>query len=92
MQELDITWQRAIRIWWAWFWRTLALSIVCSGLIGFAIGLFGAMLGFRNTAPLSMITGIVVGVIAGVAMLVTSLKKSYPGFRVALIAKSDPLP
>ena len=92
MQELEITWQRAIRIWWAWLWRTLALSVVCGGLIGFAIGFFGAMLGFRSVAPLNMVVGIVVGVIAGVAMLVTALKKKYPGFRIALIAQSDPLP
>ena len=92
MQELEITWQRATRIWWAWIWRALALSVVCGGLIGFAIGFFGAILGFRNVAPLTMVVGIVVGVITGVAMLVTALKKSYPGFRVAFIAQSDALP
>ena len=92
MQELEITWQRTIRIWWAWLWRAFALSMVCGGLIGFAIGLFGSMLGFHNLAPLTMVVGSVVGVIAGVAMLVTALKKSYPGFRVALISQSDLLP
>lgn len=87
MQELEITWQRAIHIWWAWLWRALALSVVCGGVIGFAIGFFGAMLGFRDLGPLTMVVGMVVGVIAGVAMLVTALKKSYPGFRVALVAR-----
>jgi ABC-type amino acid transport system permease subunit len=92
MQELEITWQRAVRIWWAWLWRALALSLVCGGVIGFAIGFFGAMLGFRNIDPLITVVGLVVGVVAGVAMLVTALKKKYPGFRVALVAQNETLP
>jgi hypothetical protein len=92
MQELEITWQRATRIWWAWVWRTAALSVVCGGLIGFAVGLFGAMLGLRNLAFLNMAVGLVVGVVVSVTMLVTALKKIYPDFRVTFIAQSDPLP
>lgn len=92
MQELEITWQRATRIWWAWLWRAAALSVVCGGLIGFVIGLLGAMLGFRNLAPLNLVVGLVVGVVVGVTMLVTALKKIYPGFRGAFIAQSDSPP
>ncbi len=91
MQELEITWQRVIRIWWAWLWRALVLSVVAGGVLGFAIGFVGAILGFRDIAPLTTLVGLTVGVVAGIAMLVVALKKSYPGFRVAFIADDAPL-
>lgn len=91
MQELEITWQRAVHIWWAWLWRAIALSFVCGIAIGFVLGFVGAMLGFDDLTVLSVVLGLVVSVVSGVAMLVTALKKNYPGFRVALVAQQDRL-
>jgi uncharacterized membrane protein len=92
MQELEITWQRVAHIWWAWLWRSLALSVVCGGVLGFLIGFIGAMLGFRDVTTVTTVVSITVGAIVAVAMLVTALKKTYRGFRVVLLAQEESAP
>lgn len=47
--ELEITWARTIRVWWALLWRNLLVmlgvlpvSFVVGGIVGFVLGTVGA--------------------------------------------------
>ena len=94
--ELEITWGRTFRVWWAYLWRNLlfiALSVVAGfvlgAIIGFILAAFGASAKTIQlvVTPLSFILGMVISVIP----LKMILGKNFGEFRVALV-KNEPSP
>ena len=85
MEEIEITFGRVARIWWAWSWRTGLFSILIGSVIGFVIGFISAMFRFKQAGGLILLLSGVAGVLLSIWMMTKILKKKYPGFRIALI-------
>ncbi len=90
--ELEVTWGRAVRVWWSYFWRNL-ITLVVTMIIGAVIG---AVLGFAMGAagvPIQtiQIISVVVGLVLGLGMSVVPMKlilgKDFGEFRLVLMSK-----
>lgn len=93
--ELEVTWGRAARVWWAYFWRNL-LAIVGAVVVGAILGgILGMVLGAMGlspstikivVAPISIILGFGISIIP-VKMI---LGKDFGAFRLVLVEKHNP--
>ncbi|MBM3163594.1 MAG: hypothetical protein FJZ79_09890 [Chlorobi bacterium] len=90
--ELEITWKRAVRVWWSYLWRNLTAIVVAMiiGMIfGFIIGFIMGAMGFPIltiqlvTAPL----GFVIGLGISIVPMKMILGKDFGEFRLVLLAK-----
>ena len=90
--ELEITWGRAVRVWWPYLWRNI-IAIVVSMLIGMVVravigGILGAMdFSIRTiqivVAPISFVMGLAISIVP----LRMILGKDFGDFRLVLLAK-----
>jgi len=93
--ELEITWKRAIRIWWSYFWRNL-LAVIASLFIGVIVGgVIGLILGIAGVPPETIkIVCMPIGAIIGLALSVVPIKlilgKDFGEFRLVLVSKEAP--
>lgn len=90
MEELEVTWGRAARIWWSIAWR----SALAAGVVGIAIGvLVGIALGAAGRPDLArqfgQLLGIAVAIPVGIWAVKAVLSKEYRQFRVALISSAE---
>ena len=90
--ELEITWGRVVRVWWAYLWRNL-IAVVVAMLIGILLGfLLGFILGAVGV-PTQTIKLIVtpIGAILGLAISIFPMKmimgKDFGEFRLVLVKK-----
>lgn len=90
--ELEITWGRVVRVWWAYLWRNL-IAIVVAMLAG---GIIGGILGFiLGAAGVSIetikIVVMPIGAILGLAISIFPMKmilgKNFGEFRLVLVQK-----
>ncbi len=92
--ELEVTWERAFRVWWAYFWRSLiaiAASIVVGAVVG---GILGFILGAAGvpTKTIPIVTapvGFVVGLLFSVVPVKMILGKDFGEFRLLLVATQN---
>jgi hypothetical protein len=94
--ELEVTWPRALRVWWALAWRSF-LAIPLAGalgcVIGFVMGLLGPLLHVDQRRVMFAIQlvvmpmGAAIGVLVGIWATRAVLRKSFREFRIALIAR-----
>ncbi len=90
--ELDVTWERLLRIWWSWFWRTLVATVAGSVMAAMAGVWIGALAGFL-ALPLWVATGggAAAGVVMGIGLsfipLWQILGRDYGDFRLVLIRR-----
>jgi hypothetical protein len=89
--EVEITWGRVIRVWWAYFWRNLLAifaaviaGAIVGGLIGFVMGAMGL-----NISAIQYVTASV-GAFLGLSLSVMPIKmilgKDFGQFRLVLVA------
>lgn len=88
MQELEITWERALHVWWAFFWRCIAYVLPGSLVLGVAIAVIASLfnIDLEHYAWTLNALGFVVGFFVSWWVLKNILGKSFSGFRIALIA------
>jgi hypothetical protein len=90
--ELEITWSRAVRVWWSYLWRNL-IAIVVGLLVGMIIGgVIGLILGAMGVSVRTIqIVVAPIGFVVGLALFVVPLKmilgKDFGEFRLVLLAK-----
>ena len=91
--ELEVTWNRAIRVWWSYLWRNLLAilaAMLLGGLAGFFIGVVTGILGISTETTKLMAT--VVGAVIGLAISIVPIKlilgKDFGEFRLVLV-KND---
>lgn len=89
--EMEVTWGRAIKVWWAYAWRNF-IAIIASVIAGAILGFIaGFVLGAAGAAP-STIKAVTfpLGVIAGLAFSIIPMKlilgKNFGEFKLALIS------
>ncbi|MGH8507064.1 MAG: hypothetical protein ACRETM_14060 [Stenotrophobium sp.] len=92
--ELEITWGRAIRIWWSYFWRNL-IAILAAVIVGGVIGgILGAIMGtagasMKTIQMVSMPIGLILGLGISVIPMKMILGKDFGEFRLALVQKQQ---
>jgi hypothetical protein len=93
--ELEVTWKRTIRVWWAYFWRNLfaiVAAMMCGMVVGFIIGVIMGLMGAPIwavqlvVAPLGFLIGLAISVVP-VKMI---LGKDFGEFRLVLLANEPP--
>lgn len=91
MNEVEVTWKRAVKVWWSLFWKVALISVGLSFLIGMLLGFLGTAAGVAPTALrlISYLIGGAVGVFVGVAVLKSVLTKTFSDFRIVLVAKGQ---
>lgn len=91
--ELDITWGRAFRVWWALLWRG-SLAFMASILMGaLGGGLLGTALGSLDfdiilIKNLAGILGFLIGLAFSIIPVKLVLGKSFSSFRLVLVPKN----
>ena len=86
MQELGLTWNRTMRMWWLLAWR----MVVGGAIFGALAGALGALISiFTDLLEYADVFGGILGYIAGVGwstfVVRMMLRKKYADFRVALV-------
>lgn len=90
--ELEITWNRILRVWWSYLWRNL-ICIVVGMLLGMVVGfIVGFIMGAMGLPPrVIMCVTAPIGFVIGLAISVVPMKmilgKDYGEFRLVLLAK-----
>ena len=79
MQEVELNWERAIKVWWSLAWRGVLFGFIAGFIAGFIVG----ALGFPNLGTLA---GLVVGIPIGMWVVKLVLAKSFSDFRLALVS------
>lgn len=90
--ELEVTWGRAVKVWWAYLWRNL-LAIVAMMVLGTALGfVIGLALGALGlSASTTRVIAAAFGAVLGLALSVIPIKlilgKDFGSFRLVLMSK-----
>lgn len=89
MQEVELTAQRLLSIWWLIVWR----SAVGGALLGFVVGaLAGIVVGVAGHAEMGKLAGAYAGLIVwpfwSLLIVHMALRKRYRDFRVVLLAST----
>jgi len=89
--ELEVTWGRAARVWWAYLWRNL-IAVVLTGILGMVFGaILGLLLGATGVSPgviqrAAFVLGILTGIAVSVVPIRLILGKDFGEFRLVLLA------
>jgi hypothetical protein len=92
--ELEVTWNRAVLVWWAYLWRSV-VAIVVGMLVAVIVGAVGgAVLGIlgvsaRTIQQIMLPVGIAIGLLASIVPIKMILGKDFGEFRVVLVAGRD---
>lgn len=92
MQELEVTWMRAIKVWWSMVWRVVAVSILVGIAISVVVGFIAGIFGYKEDVQvLTQLLGVITGIPIGIWAMKVVLGKEYADFRVALLPSSEAL-
>lgn len=88
--ELEITWPRIFKVWWAYLWRSvlaILAAMVSGAVLGFIVTIGWAAMGFEMEAIKPMTTAIGVAVGLGFSLLPIKmiLGKQFGDFKLALV-------
>lgn len=87
MEEIQVTWWHAIKIWWSLTWRV----VLFGGLAGFALGLlfgvFGAVAGTEDDLIelWGQIGGMLVSIPVAIWAVKSILNKDFKSYRIILV-------
>ncbi|MFZ0928425.1 MAG: hypothetical protein WAN11_07480 [Syntrophobacteraceae bacterium] len=87
MGDLEVSWERAVTVWWSIAWRSAVLGFLTALAIGFVIGFLGRALHLdpRFMHRLSLLAGIATGVTVGIWVVKQVLAKRFKDFRIVLL-------
>ena len=91
--ELEVTWGRTARIWWAFMWRALIATIcvtVVAGIIGGALGAIVFLMGVDEGTMVvaGTIVGFAMGLLSQLVVMRMILNRDYGEFRLSLVPNS----
>ena len=89
-KEIEVTWGRALRVWWAYFWRSIIAiiaSVIVSFVLGFMFGFLGHLFGLSSGVieVVSAILGFGTGAAFSLVCVKLILNKNYGSFRLCLV-------
>ena len=79
MTEIKLTWMKAIKIWWSFFWRGVFVAILC----GFIVN-FGSIAGYD--IKITVLLTFIVSILLQIHIVKYVLGKKFTGFRIALLS------
>lgn len=87
--ELEATWFTGLRVWWAWFWRTMLIVLIVSFIGGLVVGVLSAIIGLGEAlaSVLGMFVGLGVGFYFGPAVFKRMMTKGFGKYRLAVVTK-----
>lgn len=92
MQELDVTWLRAIKVWWSMVWRVVAVSILVGIAISVVTGFIAGIFGYeKGVQAITQLLGVITGIPIGIWAMKVVLGMEYADFRIALLPSSEAL-
>lgn len=88
--ELEVTWKRAAKVWWAYLWRNIIaiiVAIIIGGVIGFIIGFILAIVGVSSQTIqfITTLIGMIIGLLISIVPVKMILAKDYGEFRLVLL-------
>jgi hypothetical protein len=88
---LEVTWFRAMKVWWSLGWRAILFGALAGGVAGFVIGLLGAAAGVpsEQISRYGGLAGIAVGIPVGIWVVRIVLRKSWSDFRIVLVPNTS---
>ena len=91
--ELEITWARAVRVWWALLWRNILAILaamviggVVGGILGFVLGMAGVSV--ETIGSISALLGGIIGLAVSIVPVKLVLGKKFSEFRLVLISEN----
>ena len=88
MQEVELTAQRLLSVWWLIMWRGLVDGVIIGGIAGGIAGFAVGILGYSELgAVVGGYAGLAIAPFWGLFIVLMALKKNYRGFRVALVSR-----
>jgi hypothetical protein len=91
MGEVELTWNRSMRVWWLFVWRTMIGGFFFGFVVGFIAGFLNTVLGKPLEGNvLGAILGWVASMIWSTFVMRMALKKHYRDFRIVLVPNPDP--
>lgn len=90
MEEIDVTWSRATRVWWSIVWRSFLFSVLAGAagglVLGIVLGVAGQAEGIQKYGQL---VGILLGIPVGIWVVKTVLTKQFRRFRIVLVPSDE---
>lgn len=87
-QGLEVTMERAARVYWAYFWRTTVFSIALAIVLGIVMrAIAGDAEPTKSASFFSMLVGFAIGVYVSIVMMRKTLKKEYKDFQIVLLPR-----
>ncbi|MBI3896274.1 MAG: hypothetical protein HY313_10145 [Acidobacteria bacterium] len=81
--------RHALRIWWAWMWRSILLGALAVMLL-FPTYMFASLFGYNISQIASSIIGVAAAVFAFILVLLTKiLDENFGNFRVCLVSRPN---
>lgn len=71
--SLEITWPKALAVWWSFVWRSTLYGFVGGAVLG---GVAGAVLGASGHLDKARVAGMLAGYLAGVGLSIPALKQA----------------
>lgn len=92
--ELEVTWNRAVFVWWAYLWRSViavVAGMVAAGIVGAVGGVVLGILGVsvRTIQEIMLPVGIAIGLIFSIIPIKMILGKDFGEFRLVLLGKEE---
>jgi len=90
--ELEVTWDRVIRVWWSYLWRKFIVALaamIASAMIGLFFGVIIHRLGVSNHATARWVIlpiGFAIGLGFSVIPIKLILGKNFGTFRLVLVS------
>ncbi len=86
---VQVTWGRAVKVWWSLLWRGMLFGFLTGGAAGFILGFF---MGLARVDPaiiknVCTVAGYIISIPVGIVVTKLVLKNRYSDFRIALIAE-----
>ncbi|MDH3830267.1 MAG: hypothetical protein OEV12_02370 [Gammaproteobacteria bacterium] len=87
MEEIQVTWGYAIKIWWSLTWRVALFGGLAGFALGLLFGLFGAATGTADEVVYSwvQIGGMLVTIPVGIWVVKSILNKDFKKYRIILV-------
>ena len=92
--ELEVTWGRTAKVWWAFFWRNVlaifagvVAAMIVGGIIGFILGILGASL--QTVQVIGGAIGLGIGLAISIVPIKLILGKDYGEFRLVLLQNEN---
>ncbi len=91
MDRIEPTRKIALRLWWAFVWRSVLFAVGAGFSVGLVLGLLGALLKLTpdRMASVSGFLGVILGAGLSVEAMYRVLRKKYPDFEIALLPRCD---